>query len=69
MSLAAPGARHEKIGLGKARVRQRPGTAQAWPGDPPDRRLSMSNWEVKVVRHPLVGYLIWALLFGAWCRR
>ncbi len=24
----------------------------------------MSSWEVKVVRHPLVGYLVWAVLFG-----
>ena len=25
----------------------------------------MSSWEVTVVRHPLVGYLVWAGLFGA----
>jgi len=25
----------------------------------------MSSREVTVVRHPLVGYLVWALLFGA----
>ena len=65
MSLAARSARREKIGTGRARVRHRPGMAQAWPGHPPGRRLSMSSWEVKVVRHPMVGYLVWALLFGA----
>ena len=25
----------------------------------------MNSWEVTVVRHPLVGYLVWAALFGA----
>ena len=41
----------------------------AWPrpgrGDPPGLRLSMIGWEVTMARHPLVGYLVWALLFGA----
>ena len=37
----------------------------AWPGNPPGRHLSMSSWEVKMVRHPLVGYLVWAVLFAA----
>lgn len=39
--------------------------ALAWPGNPPGRRLTMSSREVKVVQHPLAGYLVWALLFGA----
>ena len=55
----------EMIGTGRARVRQRPGRAQAWPGNPLGRRLSMSSWEVTMVRHPLAGYLVWAVLFAA----
>ena len=39
--------------------------APAWPGNPPGRRLTMSSREVKVVQHPLAGYLVWAFLFGA----
>ena len=65
MSLAAPGTRREKIDTGRGRVRQWPRMAKARLGQSPGRRPSMSNWEVKVVRHPLVGYLVWGLLFGA----
>jgi hypothetical protein len=25
----------------------------------------MNSWEVKMVRHPLAGYLVWAVLFAA----
>jgi hypothetical protein len=55
----------EKIGTGRACVRQRPGMAQAWPGNRLGRHLSMSSWEVKMVRHPLAGYLVWAVMFAA----
>jgi hypothetical protein len=65
MSLAARGGRREKIGTGRPRVFSRPGMARAWRGYPPGPRQGMNSWEVKAVRHPVVGYLVWALLFGA----
>ncbi len=31
----------------------------------PGRDPHMSRWEVNVARHPVIGYLVWAALFGA----
>ena len=35
------------------------------PGIPPGREVRLGSWEVMVTEHPVAGYLVWAVLFGA----